>query len=263
VFFLLSKLLDVVFSPLAWAFVLVAVGVPWRSDARPWSRWRRACVVVGLVELYVFALEPTALTLARALEASAPQTMRPGATYDAVVLLGGMVDEWTTADRRVPAYNENVERLLSTFDLLRTGRARVVVISGGAQDPALGRAAEAYVLADQLAAWGIDAQRLVVEAGSRNTRENAVNTAQIVRARGFHRVLLVTSAAHMVRAQGCFNAVGLAVDTLPVDWSTPRTGRPPFTPLPRATALASSTEALREFAGRLVYRVRGFTRPAP
>ena len=80
-----------------------------------------------------------------------------------------------------------------------------------------------------------------------------------MRARGFHTVLIVTSAFHMPRAHGCFRAVGLEVDTLPVDF---RSFAAPYRGewIPRAKHLEESTEAIREWFGRFIYRVRGYSK---
>jgi uncharacterized SAM-binding protein YcdF (DUF218 family) len=61
----------------------------------------------------------------------------------------------------------------------------------------------------------------------------------------------------MPRALGCFRAVGLAPDALPVDHRASGGGGGW---LPRAEALSASTEVLRELLGRVVYRVAGFSR---
>jgi uncharacterized SAM-binding protein YcdF (DUF218 family) len=74
-------------------------------------------------------------------------------------------------------------------------------------------------------------------------------------------LLLVTSAAHMARAAGCFRAVGLTPDTLPVDQRALPPAWDAWSPLPRAVHLAQSELALRELAGRLVYRLRGYSVP--
>src|SRR6476646_2855289 len=55
-FFLLSKILDVVLSPFTWALVLVALAVPWgRPHPRRWRR-RRFFGAAGLAVLLVFAI---------------------------------------------------------------------------------------------------------------------------------------------------------------------------------------------------------------
>jgi uncharacterized SAM-binding protein YcdF (DUF218 family) len=68
----------------------------------------------------------------------------------------------------------------------------------------------------------------------------------------------VTSASHEPRAVGCFRAVGLDVDTLPVDYHSydPSQTRGSF--IPRADKLADSVAALRELIGRFIYRIVGY-----
>jgi hypothetical protein len=63
----------------------------------------------------------------------------------------------------------------------------------------------------------------------------------------------------MPRAAGCFKKVGLTFDTLAVDFRSGAApdGAEPF--LPRAGSLATSTDVLRELAGRVVYRARGYS----
>ena len=56
---------------------------------------------------------------------------------------------------------------------------------------------------------GVPEGRLRLEGDSRNTRENAVFSRML--AAETQRILLVTSASHMRRAQGSFEAVGFTV----------------------------------------------------
>ena len=256
-FFLLSKTLDLAVAPLAWVLVLVALGRRWRGR-RKLPRWRRAAPVLALGVLLVFSAEPVSNRLVRTLEQPDLRSYRPDVVYDAVVMLGGTVDERATSAWHEPAFNDDVERLHATFDLLRADHARVAIVSGGSPAVHPSDAVEARVVVDQLAAWGIDRARLVVEDQARNTHENAVYVARIVRAAGYQRVLVVTSAFHMKRALGCFRAEGLDVDALPVDH---RSYDPAFHSgswLPRSDALHASSSALRELTGRAVYRLRGY-----
>ncbi|HEY8079042.1 MAG TPA: YdcF family protein [Labilithrix sp.] len=257
-FFFLSKILDVLLSPLTWAILLAAATVPWRRrSARRWRR-RRAFGAAAIVVILVFSSSLVADGMWGALENSAVSTYDPARTYDAVILLGGVGDEEVWAERKQLALNDNVERLTATNEILRDGHARVAILSGAAMRP--GGLSEARELATFLLAWGIGEDRIVLEERARNTRENAVYSAEIVRARGFSRVLVVTSAFHVPRAADCFRAVGLEVDFLPVDY---RAHRPHFeleAMLPRTSALDRSSAAIREIAGRWIYRARGYGR---
>ena len=259
-FFFLSKLLDIFLSPLTWGLILLAAAVPWRvRGARRWRR-RRAYGVAGLLVLVVASSPSVANALWWRLEHASPSTYRDDVTYDAVVLLGGVVDEEAAAKSGQPSYNDSVERLVVTHQLLRDGKARVAIVSGATMDPKFAAHGEAVQLGRQLEEWGIAKDRIIIEDRALNTRENAVNSQQIARARGFERVLIVTSAFHMPRAAECFIAVGMKVDTLAVDY---RAHEHQAGWLPRAGELAVTSNALREVFGRLVYRVRGYGKSAP
>lgn len=262
-FFFLSKILDVFLSPLAWGAVLLGAAIPWRAGVDRSQRRRRALGVLGLVVLLGFSAFPFSNALFRALERAAPSTYRSDVVYDAIVLLGGVNDEVVSTERSGPAYNDNVERLLVTYELLRGGRARFAVVSGGGVGAPYEDAVDGRYLTRQLESWGVDPERLVVEPQARNTRENAVLSKKIADERGWRSVLVITSAFHMPRASECFEAVGMKADFLPVDFRARDASYRLFDALPRPSALEMGTTAVREWAGRYVYRFQGYARAIP
>ncbi len=252
-FYFLSKILDVLVTPIAWSSALVVAGVL-RSPRG------KGLALLGVVVLVGFSLEPVSNALFRSLETTAGRSPAgPGAGFDVVILLGGLTDERVEGTWGGRAFNDNNERLLETFDLLRSGAARNAILTGGGAPSTPKSLLEARTLADQLVAWGIDPERLVVEDQARNTHENATLSARIVREKGWTRVALVTSAFHMPRAAGCFHAEGIDVTAFPVDYRSFGGGYPADL-LPRADHLAESSAALREWVGRVVYRARGYSR---
>ncbi|MDB4945531.1 MAG: putative rane protein [Labilithrix sp.] len=263
-FYLLSKLLDVLLSPYSWGLLLLAAAVPWRPRrAARFARRKRALGIAGLVVLVVASSQPTANALVRGLEGAGRTTMREDVVYDAVVLLGGVVDEEAMGRSGQPSYNDNVERLIVTHRLLRDGKAKMAILSGAPLDDRHPADGEAFVLARQLEDWGIPAARIIIEPKARNTRENATYVKAIASERGYGKVLIVTSAFHMLRAEECFAAVGMPVDTLAVDFRGHDHGGRLGEWLPRAHALSVTSNMIRETLGRLVYRVQGYARPAP
>lgn len=258
-FFLLSKTLDLLLSPLTWAAILFGLAIPWRKPKSP--RRARALGIAGLLVLVVFSSDVVAQRIYAGLEASATDTSRSSRGYDAVIVLGGAVDARAGVNGS-PQYNDNVERLLAGFEVMRRGEARYAIVSGGALD-ADGRVVEGRIMKEQLVAWGIPADRVISEERSINTHENAAFVKPIVDERGFRELLLVTSAYHMLRAEECFHAEGMRVDTLPVDFRASGGGTYPGRFLPRAEYLANSTRALRELSGRVIYRARGYAEPIP
>jgi uncharacterized SAM-binding protein YcdF (DUF218 family) len=254
VFFFLSKILDVLLTPIAWSLLLaVTAGMASRGRAR-------AAAFASAVLLYAFSVEPLANALQRYIEKQPPGVGMHDGVYDAVVLLGGAVDHQATAASGQLSLNDDAERFLFTYDLLRAGRARVALLSGGTTGPD-DPVGEAAVLAGQLRAWGIDPSRLVLDDRPRNTHENAAFSARIARERGLTRLLVVTSARHMTRALDCFRAEGMNVDGFPVDHRAPGPGARGSW-LPRAAMLERSESVLRELAGRVIYRAVGYGKSA-
>ncbi len=251
VFYALSKIFDVLLSPLAWALLLCVASLVRRYEK--WTRWAPA---LAAFVLYVFSTAPVSNALVRNLEGSATRTIRDGVVYDAVILLGGAVSHGATQTWNVPSYNDNVERLFATFDLLRSGRARSVIVSGGrrdADDPVV----EADVLGKQLEDWGIDRARIVLEDRARNTRENATESKRLAAEHRFQSLVMVTSARHVKRALQSFRTVGLDVDTLPVDYRSSDPKHVPLSILPRSEDLDVSVHALREIFGGWIYKATG------
>jgi uncharacterized SAM-binding protein YcdF (DUF218 family) len=118
---------------------------------------------------------------------------------------------------------------------------------------------EAALVAEVLEELGVPWDAILVEGQSRNTRENALNTAAIWREKGFRRGLLVTSAYHMSRALATFRAAGVNVSPWPVDFRVhPPLVNSVFDVLPDATALELTTISVKEWLGLLVYRWRGW-----
>lgn len=94
-----------------------------------------------------------------------------------------------------------------------------------------------------------------VENRSRDTHQNAQFSAVILARAGVHKVVLVTSAAHLARAVVEFNQAG--IDTVPAPtamWTQRDTGVLAF--VPNADALVRSQRALYEGLGRMVQDVQ-------
>lgn len=260
-FFVLSKLLDVLLSPLCWALVLLALAIPFRRNGLRHEKRRRLFGALGLGILVLFGNGPVSNALLYRLEHAVPSSQHDDVVYDAVILLGGVTDEIVTFEEGQPAYNDNVERLVMTQRLLTDGKAKFAIVSGAAVEPKYEAIGEARYLARQLGEWGIAPERVIVEDKARNTRENAVYSEEIVRGRGFSRVLVVTSAFHMARSRECFEAVGMHPDYLPVDYRAHERPLDWGTLLPRAKFLSVSEGAIHEWFGRWIYRVRGYGKP--
>jgi uncharacterized SAM-binding protein YcdF (DUF218 family) len=82
--------------------------------------------------------------------------------------------------------------------LLMTGGAPRIVLSGGKHKPPRWQGAEA--LRATLMGKGIAHDRIILESASQHTREQAVNVVSMAMSEGWRRLLLVASSYHMPRA---------------------------------------------------------------
>jgi len=96
-----------------------------------------------------------------------------------------------------------------------------------------------------------------VEGKSRNTQENAVFSAKILRDEGIRKVYLVTHYWHLPRAVAAFEAAGLEPIPAPVGLvdADPETGWWSGL-LPDADAFQAAENLWHEWIGRVWYRVR-------
>jgi uncharacterized SAM-binding protein YcdF (DUF218 family) len=99
-----------------------------------------------------------------------------------------------------------VRRLKQALDEARRDPSALVVVSGGS---VRGRPPEASAMRDWLVAEGLDPARVILEAASRSTPDNAHWCAGLLAGSGVSRVTLVTERYHMRRSRRLL-AVALA-----------------------------------------------------
>ncbi len=156
-------------------------------------------------------------------------------------------------------FNGTVDRVHKTAELYRAGKASMVIVTAGNQPWTQSAWAEADLIRELLAKWGVPKEAVMLEGSSRNTRENALFSKNIIDSIDCKKSLLVTSAVHMPRAMGAFRSVGVepfavSTDVRVVDVSFPVV----MDFLPSAAALSMTSEALREWVGQKVYQVQGW-----
>ncbi len=101
-------------------------------------------------------------------------------------------------------------RTEAAIKLYQAGYAPTLIFSGAALDqssPSNARAMEGLALAA-----GVPAAHILLDETSQNTTQNAVEVAALVRAHGYHQIILVTSPYHQRRAASAFHyALGSGV----------------------------------------------------
>jgi uncharacterized SAM-binding protein YcdF (DUF218 family) len=148
-----------------------------------------------------------------------------------------------------------VDRLTHALALYKAGKAPLVLLSGGAHP---GNRSEAEIMYEHLVLMGVPASALLMERQSRDTHDNALYSAILLKGKGIKRVLLVTSGFHMRRAVPLFERQGLEVIPAPTDFQRLVGEATLMRWLPSVNSLVRSTYAMREYVGYVVYRYRGW-----
>lgn len=180
-------------------------------------------------------------------------------TYDAAIILTGLTGMDKSPHDRVYT-NKGTDRVLHTLQLYKLGKVQHIIISGGNGSLKEKITTEAESLRQLLVQAGVPDSVILMEDKSRNTYENARFTKQLLSQHpDLKKLLLVTSAFHMRRAEACFKKAGVVADTYPADFYThDRAWDLDKLLLPQEVVLFHWQKLLHEMAGFVVYKVVGY-----
>ncbi len=254
-FFIISKVVTFLLDPIFFILLFFLLCIIKRKIG-----FRLRFVLIGLFCcFYLFSINAVSNTALSYLE-----TLKPPSElkkrYDAVIVLSGMVYLSTSTPDRIE-FSGAVERIISGIDLVKNNHADYLIISGGDGSLVSAEKSEAELLKEFAIRWGVDQSRILVEGKSKNTYENAIESAKIIEEWGFKKLLLVTSASHMYRAYGCFTKAGVKTDTLSVDFNSIQKFTGDFRRfLPSSASLSSFSYLMHELIGIVVYGITGKAR---
>ena len=253
--FILSKLFEMATQPGTVIVGLCVLGTA-LSIWRPASPWGRRLLFTGVGVLTAISILPIGTWLLRPLEDRFPPRPLP-AHVDGIIELGGAIDLPLSENRGVPSFNSHTGRMTGFVALAHRYPEARLLFTGGNGGAFPGKATEADVARVFFASQGLDPRRFLFESASRNTRENALYSRQLVDPKPGQVWLLVTSAGDMPRAVGCFRAVGWPVVPAPFDYHT-QVNTLGFFPGP-IEGLNQTDWALHEWLGMIYYRMRRWT----
>jgi uncharacterized SAM-binding protein YcdF (DUF218 family) len=248
----LNKILPIIFLPIGLTMVLVGAGLILRRKVLCWT---------GFGLLLLLSTEFVSGKLMRWIEGveerSAIQNVQ---TADAIVVLSGMIEERKNAP--LGEWSGAVDRFEGGVDLFQAGKATLLIFTGGWVPWMPNAKPEGEILAQRAVKLGVPKDKILVTGKAQNTEEEATAVRQVGRnwwVTGSNpRIILVTSAFHMRRAEMLFRKSGFEVTPFPVDLQTSgNSGITPLSFLPSAHALARSEIAIREIIGFAYYWVLG------
>jgi len=136
------------------------------------------------------------------------------------------------------------------------------IISSGGRPEGVETEPIAAIMRMALVQTGVPADRIVLEASSKTTRDEAVLVAPMLQATGVTRIVLVTSDVHMRRSLAAFRGVGIdAVPAIAEDpWNYESRIR---SFIPSTQGLQFTNAVVHEYVGLLYYAARGWMRFSP
>lgn len=216
IFFYASKLAWAILSPSNFIIILLFLGT--LALLFNGYRWAKRLLIPAALMGLTIMVYPIGDYLMQPLESrfSKPQSLPTG--IDGIIVLGGGEDLRRAISWQTPELGHGADRYVAAAHLARTYPTVPVIFAGGSGSLELQKSqTEASFALQTLTTIGINANRIKMEASSRNTYENFINLkALLPNSEGNY--MLVTSAFHMPRSVGIARKLGIDVVAYPVDY---------------------------------------------
>jgi uncharacterized SAM-binding protein YcdF (DUF218 family) len=252
-FFFISKILAFLITPMFWIMGLLLWAILTKSQTRKkWLMIISFCL--GWLLSNSFILNEVLLKW----EGPVAKNSEITESYDIGIVLGGFSSFDTISNRY--QLQESGDRLWQALYLYKTGKIKKILISGGSGSILHKKITEADKARDVLIEMGIPSKDLLIETNSRNTRENATESAKLINAvNPDAHCLLITSAFHMKRSMGCYKKVHLDITPYKADYmSKVRVWDPDVLLLPKPESLFGWNKLIREIVGYYSYKIAGY-----
>jgi uncharacterized SAM-binding protein YcdF (DUF218 family) len=254
-FFILSKVLGFFVLPSNVMLAAGLIGLLLICTKRV-ARAGRRLVTASMLLFLACGLLPAGKLLMTPLEERFPPWDEARGAPDGIIVLGGAIDPEFTL-RPYSGLTEAAERITVIAELARRYPAAKILYTGGDGHLTPRGDNEARTAASLFRSFGVPDSRIMLEAESRTTAENATFSAQLVKPKPGERWMLITSAFHMPRSVGAFRKAGFDAEAFPVDYRTNGFSDlwSPFSSV--TSGLEYTDRAMREWVGLAAYWLTG------
>lgn len=238
--------------PFTWAMILLLWSWMTKKPVR-----KKRMFIAGMVVLLLFSNRFIHNQVMMAWEIEAVAEPAPK-TYDAIIVLGGFSTYNEEFDRI--NFTNSSDRFMQGLVLVKKRVAPFMIVTGGSGSITYADHKEGDRVKTYLQNIGFPDSLYMVESESKNTYENAVETAKILKEKFPNgKFLLVTSGYHMRRSIGCFAEQGLNCDP----YSTDMHGGPgrfslDYFLLPDVQILSEWNLLFHEWVGCISYNIQGY-----
>lgn len=255
-FFELSKLLNICFSPITWIIALLILSFLLKKKIL-----KRICLS-GSIGLFVLSTNTRLVDYVKYCTVKEYTCTRLDTTrhYKTGIVMGGFAT-MNKETGQMKYEQDRADRLWEAIRLWKQGYIENILITGDPTsviDDDGNSTAELFLkYMEQL---GICRDAFILEQQARNTRENALYTIKILKEKGIadKECLLITSATHIKRSVKCFAKEGVRPDIYTVNTYDPpgKIGHRDFYPDWRAAV--EWQELLNEWIGDIAYKIAGY-----
>lgn len=252
-FFIFSKTIDFLLSPLVWILIVLIAGFRAKKSIN-----RKVYLSMASTMLIFFSNSFISGIAFRAWEGE-PIPLESLSVYQTGIVLTGVAMTKKNAPDRV-FFAKGADRVMHTVELYKAGKIKNILISGGSGAILNKEIPEAQKLKKAFLYSGVPDSVIFLEDRSRNTVESARYSKRICDSLQLgSKYLLITSAFHMPRSMGCFRKAGINTEPYSVDYYT---SDPGFTPgemlIPSEYALYRWGVLIHELAGYVIYKLMGY-----
>jgi len=246
--FLLKKIAANILLPLPIALILLFIGLLffWFSKKRLISG---SFLSLGFLVLLIFSFSPLPNKIVNSLESQYQPIKILPRNIDDIVVLGGGIRRKTDAPPNTQLSSASLSRLIEGVRLYHLYNKQhqpvKLILSGGR---VFGNMAEAGVMENIAEILGVKPSDIILEAGSRDTSEEAKYLKSQLQSKSF---LLVTSAYHMPRAMSLFKNQGLHPIAAPTQYVINKDVNDIKDYIPNAKAMVIGDIGIHEYLGQL------------
>ena len=242
----LHKIFPLIVSPLFIILGLIVLGIIIESKRTSF---------LGIIILIVSSLPIVSNRLINHLEVNYQLSNASGAdTANAIVVLSGMVRTIKAKESFDYEWGEAADRIFAGIDLFKENKAASLILTRGKLPWSVGKPEGEY-LRDVAIKLGVPKENILLTENVENTDQEAISIKKLFKIND-PKVILVTSAFHMPRAQKVFEAAGIQVIPFPVDFRSGASKQTFMSFIPSASSLSNTSFFVREMIGRTYYNLK-------
>lgn len=253
-FYLISKLIGFLVSPFYWILICLILVVAAKSYA-----FKKKVAYLSLIIFVIFSNQAILGSITQLWAVKFIPINQVG-QYDVGIVLGGASRVILEDTNRVFLNAGSGDRIMHSVHLYKIGKIKKILFTGGAGSLFGSGISEATQVKKLYMLLGIPQSDLIFETQSRTTYENALFSSEILKQKyNGQKYLLISNSVHLKRGLGCFEKLGTACDTFPID-NENGFDKDDYTNyfLPKPYILLGWDSFFHELIGYMTYKIQGY-----